>query len=104
MYLSWPGKPQTLEIIESLKIIRTSQKVLVINTLGWLRPDMTEKLFTGKLSKNESKNHKINVKIYRCNTIGYLIQTLFYDKARIFLFSGSRDILSQASGRRRKLK
>ena len=33
----------------------SSQKVLVIPRKWWLRPDMTEKLFTGMLSKNEMK-------------------------------------------------
>ena len=33
----------------------TSQKVLVIPRKRWLHPDMTEKLFTGTLSKNETK-------------------------------------------------
>ena len=33
----------------------TSQKILVIPRKRWLRPDMTEKLFTGTLSKNEMK-------------------------------------------------
>ena len=33
----------------------TSQKVLVIPRKRWLHPDMTEKLFTGTLSKNENK-------------------------------------------------
>ena len=33
----------------------TPQKVLVIPRKRWLRPDMTEKLFAGTLSKNEKK-------------------------------------------------
>ena len=36
----------------------TSQKVLVIPRKRWLRPDMTEKLFTGTLSKNETKRNR----------------------------------------------
>ena len=37
----------------------TSQKVLVIHSKRWLRPDMTEHLFTGTLSKtrNETKRN-----------------------------------------------
>ena len=38
--------------------IFTSQKVLVIPRKLWLRPDMTENLFTGRLSKNEAKYRK----------------------------------------------
>ena len=37
----------------------TSQKVRVIPRKRWLRTDMTEKLFTGTLSKNETKRTKI---------------------------------------------
>ena len=33
----------------------TSQKVLVIHRKRWIRPDMTENLFTGTLSKTETK-------------------------------------------------
>ena len=33
----------------------TPQKVLVIPMKRWLRPDMTEKLFTGMLSLNKTK-------------------------------------------------
>ena len=34
----------------------TPQKVLVIPRKRWLRPDMTEKLFTGMLSKKPKQN------------------------------------------------
>ena len=33
--------------------------VLVIPRKRWLRPDMTEKLFTGTLSKNETKRKQL---------------------------------------------
>ena len=35
----------------------TSQKVLVLPRKRWHHPDMTEKLFTGMLSKNETKKN-----------------------------------------------
>ena len=31
---------------------------------SWLRPDMTEKLFTGTLSKNETKQRTAHIKHY----------------------------------------
>ena len=40
----------------------TSQKVLVIPRKWWLRPYMTEKLFTGTVSKNQTKK-----KTTKCN-------------------------------------
>ena len=33
----------------------TSQKVLIIPRKRWLRPDITEKLFTWTINKNETK-------------------------------------------------
>ena len=35
----------------------TSQKVLVIPRKHWLRPDMTEKLFTGTLNKKQNEKY-----------------------------------------------
>ena len=35
-----------------------SPKVLVIPRKGWLRPDMTEKLFTGMLRKKRNETKK----------------------------------------------
>ena len=43
----------------------TSQKVLVIPRKRWLRPDMTEILFTGTLNKNETKR-KVIFPAYKC--------------------------------------
>ena len=41
--------------VVSLSKIHLPPKVLVIHRKRRLRPDMTEKLFTGTLSKNETK-------------------------------------------------
>ena len=41
----------------------TSQKVLVISRKRWLRPYMTEKLFTGTLNKNETKRKLVSDQI-----------------------------------------
>ena len=38
--------------------IFTPQKVLVIPSKRWLRPDMTEKVLTGTLSKKRNENEQ----------------------------------------------
>ena len=40
-----------------------STKVLVIPMKRWLRPDMTDKLFTGTLSNNETKTKNKNCEL-----------------------------------------
>ena len=49
--------PETFDVIYLIfkHKAEISQKVLVIPRKRWLRPDMTETLFTGMLSKNEMK-------------------------------------------------
>ena len=42
-------------VVSMSKATLTPRKVLVIPRKRWLRPDMTEKLFTGTLSLNKTK-------------------------------------------------
>ena len=51
----------------------TSQIVLVIPRKRWLRPEMTEKLFFGTLSKNETKH---NFTKYIRNYLQVLFETI----------------------------
>ena len=53
--------PHSGRCVVSLSKIHLPPKVLVIPRKRWLRPDMTEKLFTGMLSKNETKQKLLNV-------------------------------------------
>ena len=48
-----------------------SQKVLVIPRKRWFRPDMTEKLFTGMLSKKETKRNE-----NKAETLRYFVQKM----------------------------
>ena len=45
-----------------------SQKVLVIPRKRWLRPNMTEKLFTGTLEINQPTNH-LSEKVLRLQIV-----------------------------------
>ena len=47
--------------VGSLSKIHLLPNVVVIPRKRWLRPDMTEKLFTGTLSKNETKRLYRNI-------------------------------------------
>ena len=42
-------------VVSLSKIHLSPKKALVIHRKRWLHPDMTEKLFTGMLSKNKTK-------------------------------------------------
>ena len=50
--------PHSGRCVVSLSKVHLPPKVLVIPRMLWLRPDMTEKLFTGTLSKRKNNNTK----------------------------------------------
>ena len=50
----------------------TPRKVLVIPRKRWLRPDMTEKLFTGTLSLNKTKTKLAEFLINRHTVVVYV--------------------------------
>ena len=54
----------------SLSKVHLPPKVLVIPRMLWLRPDMTEKLFTGTLSKRKKKRKTCKPELARTPGFG----------------------------------
>ena len=69
----WGLDPQVLE-----QDTFTSQKVLVIPRKRWRRPKITEKLFTGKQTRNEI-NHILSVHIRIASMRQFCVPTSFIE-------------------------
>ena len=57
--------PHSGRCVVSLSKVHLPPKVLVIPRMLWLRPDMTEKFFTGTLSKRKKTTKKCKLEFAR---------------------------------------